>query len=197
MKLHPGKNIRLFENSVLEKLTYVHPAAPIALWGPVVAGCMYYGWTRLTGISLLAWILAGLAAWTLAEYMLHKHVFHFKPNGPFQERIAYLIHGIHHDDPADQRRLLMPPAAAFIIAAVFYAAFCALFGFEKAQPFFAGFICGYLAYDYIHFATHYLKPKAGVLLWLKQYHLKHHFVSPSKRYGVSNPFWDLVFRTQR
>lgn len=199
MKLKPGKNIRLFENPFLEKFSHVHPALPIALWGPVVVFCFAIGiYAGILSVrsSVITFAL-GFCFWTFAEYFLHRYVFHFKPKGPIQERIAFLIHGIHHADPHDERRLLMPPTAAIILALGFYTLYLLVLGPVYTNPFFAGFILGYLAYDYIHFATHYMKPKNKWLLWLKQYHLKHHFMTPNKRYGVSNPLWDLVFRTQK
>lgn len=199
IEITPGKNIRLFKNPLLERLTYVHPAAPLLIWGPVVAFCFSVGIDRgaiSVGLSL-ALALAGLFFWTLAEYVLHRWVFHFEPRNKIEARIAFLIHGIHHDDPNDARRLLMPPVAAVLIALVFYGLFWVALGNLKANPFFAGFIVGYLCYDYIHFLTHFSRPKSKLLLWLKHNHMKHHFVSPETLYGVSNPLWDHVFRTTR
>ncbi len=34
------------------------------------------------------------------------------------------------------------------------------------------------------------------LFYLKRYHRLHHFKTPEKRFGVSNPLWDIVFRTK-
>jgi 4-hydroxysphinganine ceramide fatty acyl 2-hydroxylase len=33
--------------------------------------------------------------------------------------------------------------------------------------------------------------------WLKQYHLRHHFISEKLWFGVSNPSLDIVYRTYR
>lgn len=196
--MRPGKNIRLFRNPVLEQFTYVHPAIPLLLWGPVATYC--FSREILRGeISLgvaLAFVSAGLFFWSLSEYLLHRFVFHFTPHGAFQERIAFLIHGIHHEDPQDERRLLMPPAAAVILASLFYAIFFGLMGSTYANPFFGGFITGYLIYDYTHFAVHFWNPKSKLFKKLKQNHMKHHFVTSDARYGVSNTFWDYVFRSR-
>jgi len=32
-------------------------------------------------------------------------------------------------------------------------------------------------------------------LFLKQYHLRHHYKDDDRGYGVSSPFWDYIFRT--
>lgn len=197
MQLAAGKNIRLFKNPILEQFTYVHPIIPAAVWLPVVIlGYSYPIYNQqLSWASALALALAGLFIWTISEYALHRFVFHFKPIGPITERLAFLFHGIHHDDPEDARRLLMPPVAAIAIASVFYIAFTVTLGPVRANPFFAGFIFGYLCYDYTHFAVHFARPKSKFFKTLKQNHMLHHFVTPEKRFGVSNTFWDHVFRT--
>jgi len=195
--LPAGKNIRLFDNQWLERLPYVHPILPIAVWGPVVVLCFAVGlYQHLLSLSLsLGLALVGLFFWTFAEYVLHRYVFHFHPRGRIQERIAFLIHGIHHDDPHDARRLLMPPVAAILIAAFFYALFLLVLGPVRCNPFFAGFITGYLCYDYIHFITHFVPVKHPWLKQLKANHMRHHFSTPDLRYGVSSPLWDRVFKT--
>jgi sterol desaturase/sphingolipid hydroxylase (fatty acid hydroxylase superfamily) len=62
---------------------------------------------------------------------------------------------------------------------------------------FAGLLIGYLFYDMLHYATHHLPMKKGVWLFLKRYHLRHHFQDDHAGYGVSSPLWDHVFRTRR
>ena len=197
MQLSHGKNIRLFKNPILERFTYVHPILPAAVWVPVVVFCfstaVWQGTLSFANSFILA--LAGLFVWTLSEYGLHRFIFHFKPIGPISDRLYFLFHGIHHDDPEDARRLLMPPVAAIAIASVFYITFWLTLGPVMANPFFAGFIFGYLCYDYTHFAVHFSRPKSKWFKSLKQNHMLHHYATPNKRYGVSNVFWDRVFRT--
>jgi sterol desaturase/sphingolipid hydroxylase (fatty acid hydroxylase superfamily) len=49
----------------------------------------------------------------------------------------------------------------------------------------------------LHYATHHFPMKRGVFLWLKQYHLRHHYKDDHVGYGISSPLWDYVFRTTR
>lgn len=172
---------------------------PLLMWMPVVAYCFGVGISEdvLTFFQSLTLACTGIFIWTLSEYLLHRFVFHFTPNGPIQERIAFLIHGVHHEDPADERRLLMPPVAGAIIAAAFYGLFELALGSILVKPFFAGFIFGYLCYDYTHFAVHFWAPKSEHFKRLKHNHMIHHFVSPEARYGVSNTLWDHVFGTRK
>jgi sterol desaturase/sphingolipid hydroxylase (fatty acid hydroxylase superfamily) len=48
----------------------------------------------------------------------------------------------------------------------------------------------------VHYATHHFTMKRGVWLWLKKYHLRHHYQDDEIGYGVSSPLWDYVFRTR-
>ncbi len=46
-------------------------------------------------------------------------------------------------------------------------------------------------------ATHHKKMKSRVGKYLKKYHLAHHHKFPDRLYGITQPFWDIVFRTGR
>lgn len=196
MKLNPSKRIRMFENPLLERFSYVHPAVPISFWLPVIALMMFLSGRAIGGVLALLIAAAGFFFWTFAEYILHRFVFHLEIDSPLGRRIHFLIHGIHHEDPNDQRRILMPLAPAIIIAIPFYFGFHAVMSPAAAKAFFGGFLVGYLGYDYSHFAFHYVRPKPGTWIYrMKEYHMKHHFVTSDKRFGVSVPFWDSVFGT--
>ena len=113
-----------------------------------------------------AWQLAlltprpGSAIWTLTEYWLHRLVFHWEPDNAFGRRMHFIIHGIHHDHPNDKMRLVMPPSVSIPLAALFFFAFWADLRHAAAFPLFAGFILGYLFYDYTHYYVHHFVPKS-------------------------------------
>ncbi|MEN9722252.1 MAG: hypothetical protein RJB38_238 [Pseudomonadota bacterium] len=196
--LSQGPSIRLFENPLLEALTHVHPLVPLMVWGPVVLLLFYWSTqSELSWGAVAGTAFGGLLFWTLAEYLLHRYVFHFKPRGAFQERIEYLIHGIHHDQPEDATRLVMPPAAAVILATVLYGLFRMVLGPVWVLPFFAGFLIGYLCYDYTHYAIHHFAMSSAMGKYLKGHHMKHHFMTHGARWGVSSPLWDFVFGTMK
>jgi sterol desaturase/sphingolipid hydroxylase (fatty acid hydroxylase superfamily) len=190
------ESIRLFQNPILEALTHVHPLLPLLMWGPVVAALVWISLSdglNVTSVAGLA--VMGVFVWTAVEYFLHRFVFHFRPSAPWQERIAYLIHGIHHDQPQDATRLVMPPAAALILATILYLSFRLVLGVQLVMPFFAGFIAGYLCYDYIHYAIHHFMPRNAALKYLKNHHMKHHYMMHGARWGVSSPLWDVICGT--
>jgi len=195
--------IRLFESDVLEFFTHIHPAVVVVIWLPV--GLFFLARAirnpGLSAIELLAALLVGLGTWTLAEYVLHRFVFHFSPRTSWQERVSFLFHGVHHAQPRSKTRLVMPPAVSVPLGALFYGLFWILVGrgigaTAWVAPLFAGFIFGYLAYDMTHYATHHVRIKGGYFLMVRRHHMRHHAQTPDQRFGVSSPLWDYVFGTE-
>jgi len=149
----------------------------------------------LSGGTIVLSLLAGMFVWTLAEYLLHRFVFHYMPGSEWGQRLHFLMHGIHHDYPQDATRLVMPPVVSVPLAILFYGLFTAVLPSVLVAPFFAGFLLGYVCYDEIHYATHHAPMKGRVGLWLKHHHVRHHYLDPDRGYGVSSPLWDYVFGT--
>jgi sterol desaturase/sphingolipid hydroxylase (fatty acid hydroxylase superfamily) len=72
----------------------------------------------------------------------------------------------------------------------------AIMGQTYGEPFFAGFIFGYLCYDMIHYMLHHFSMRGNKFgLWLQQYHNLHHYANDDKGFGVSSPLWDVIFGT--
>jgi 4-hydroxysphinganine ceramide fatty acyl 2-hydroxylase len=168
------------------------------LYVPVIGYMLYTSvWQRqLSIVAVTALFLLGVLLWTLTEYLIHRYVFHYEPKTRWGKRLHYVIHGVHHDYPNDARRLVMPPVVSIPLAFLFYGLFLLVFG-SLTPPVFAGLVFGYVCYDMLHYATHHLAMKRGARLWLKQYHLRHHFKDDHVGYGISSPLWDYVFRTTR
>ncbi|MBN1246287.1 MAG: sterol desaturase family protein [Anaerolineae bacterium] len=197
------KPIRLFKSDVLEFFTHIHPAVVVVIWLPI-AGYAFVraamdpgiGWG---GIVLGAFL--GLVIWTLAEYTLHRFVFHFKPRTSWQERLSFLFHGVHHAQPRSKTRLVMPPVVSIPLGLLFYGLFVLIVGglFRApawVAPLFGGFTLGYLTYDITHYATHHFRMKHGYFKWVRRHHMLHHAQTPNQRFGVSSPLWDYVFGTE-
>ena len=195
---HQRGSARMFKNPLLEKLSRVHPVTPAILYTPVVVAAVYvaaalYGHSALT----ITWqFAAGWFMWTLSEYWLHRLVFHLPIKSKITERIYFYMHGVHHDWPWDPARLVIPPGASLLLVAGCYGAFRWLLGAEFMYSAFAGFISGYVVYDSVHWYTHVGKSKNRWLKELRELHMRHHFEDPSMGFGVSCPWWDIVFRTQ-
>ena len=183
--------IRLFESDFLEFFTHINPIVVLAIWLPVVA---FFLWRAVTLRPAGSWlfipiaVLSGLLVWTLAEYVLHRFVFHFHPKNPTKrmERILFLFHGIHHAQPRSKTRLVMPPVVSIPLASLFYGLFYVVFAVllsvaQVVAPLFAGFIIGYIAYDMLHYSMHHFSLKGKFF--------------PNLRFGVSSPLWEIIIGT--
>ena len=188
---------RVFENDIAERLSHVHPASPIIAYIPASLFLLYraVGFGQSAG-TVIVLFLTGLFFWTLAEYLLHRYLFHFKFKSKFGTKIHFMIHGIHHDYPRDPKRLVIPLSISIPLAIVVYYLFVLGLGEVTAQAFSAGFLVGYVSYDTIHFASHHFAMKNSRLgQMVKRHHLRHHYQDEHFAYGVSSPFWDHIFRT--
>jgi 4-hydroxysphinganine ceramide fatty acyl 2-hydroxylase len=193
-----NESVRMFRSDFMEFFSHVHPATPLVLYLPVIAYMLYAAFWRgrLSILVVAALFVVGVLIWTLLEYIIHRWVFHYDPKTGIGKKLHFIVHGVHHDYPNDGRRLVMPPVISIPLALIFWIVFAVTLGpFGPAVS--AGFGFGYVCYDSIHYAIHHFPMKRGVLLWLKQYHLRHHFHDDHVGFGVSSPLWDYVFRTTR
>jgi sterol desaturase/sphingolipid hydroxylase (fatty acid hydroxylase superfamily) len=187
----------MFENRLLEALSRVHPVVPPLLYLPVVTVCLAVaiGDRDLGVVSVAGVFLLGLASWSLAEYLLHRFVFHFQPGTRWGGRLHFIIHGVHHDYPHDPMRLVMPPSVSVPLAVLVFVGFRALLGPDWSLPFFAGFLIGYLVYDMAHYHIHHHRSTNRLSIALRRYHYRHHFQQSHRGFGVTSPLWDKIFRT--
>ncbi|MGZ3753696.1 MAG: sterol desaturase family protein [Mucilaginibacter sp.] len=190
-----SESVRMFKNDFLEKLSKVHYSVPLIVFVPIIILTIYFSVTK-SGLNYpeqFYLYASGLIFWTLAEYILHRFVFHFDPKLKWAHRLHFIMHGVHHDYPNDAKRLVMPPSVSLPLAFLFFLLFEAALPAGFCYAFFAGFITGYLCYDMIHYAIHHHNFKSGWAKRLKKHHMIHHYADPHKAYGVSSPLWDEVF----
>ncbi len=192
--IHVTGSGRQFKSDFLEKFSKCHGLVPLFIYAPLVFWLVWLSLHRGLSVGTIAGYAAlGVFIWTFAEYWLHRTVFHFHR----LPKLHYFIHGIHHDYPNDKDRLVMPPGASALPALGFWLVAQATLGDLLALPAFAGFAIGYLWYDMTHFWTHIAKPRTRYGRFLRRHHMLHHFKTPDRRFGVSTPIWDIVFRTFR
>jgi len=168
------------ELSVLPLLLRNGCAAPLSLW--------------LVCASLFC---AGVFLWTLFEYLVHKHCFHWTPPSAAWNMLHFIGHGMHHLTPADKYRLVFPPAVSSLLGLAMRGLFYGvLFPVGVRSALFGGFVVGYACYESIHYLAHHC-PLGSYLQERFRMHSAHHF-NPrkvDKLYGVSTPMWDHVFGT--
>ena len=186
---------RMFESRLLDALSRVHPAVPVAIFAPAVLLLAAWGLEKVNVLGMVGLVVAGYAMWTLFEYWLHRVVFHFEPEKGLGARLHWIIHGIHHDHPNDPLRLVMPPAVSIPLGAVVFGAIYLVFGSRYAPGLGAGFFAGYLAYDMLHYYVHHFRPRTRLGRMLRERHMRHHFQDETRGFGISAPYWDDVFRT--
>jgi dihydroceramide fatty acyl 2-hydroxylase len=185
----------MFDSPWLDRLTRVHPAVPALLYCPAIAVLAVLALRDDSLLRVLVGALAGYLGWTLLEYWVHRTIFHLEPEGGFGARLHWMIHGVHHDHPSDRLRLVFPPVLSMPLAALFLAAFLLGLGRPTGLAVCAGFYAGYLVYDMVHFALHHHRPRSRLGRRLHELHMRHHFEDDERGFGVSAPWWDIVFGT--
>jgi sterol desaturase/sphingolipid hydroxylase (fatty acid hydroxylase superfamily) len=196
IKPRPKGTKQLFDNPLLEKLSRTHIAVPLTMYAVLSAAFLYYGVANMgLGILAITGLFAiGMFSFTLAEYLMHRYLYHMEPTTESRKKFIYTVHGVHHEFPKDKDRLAMPPLLALLIITILYFLFDAVMG-VYVFGFLPGFIIGYSLYLFVHYAVHAFQPPKNFLKVLWVNHGIHHYKEPDKAYGVSSPFWDYIFRT--
>lgn len=186
----------LFRSRVLDLLTRTSP------WIILPLDFFMIGLIIFIGIQYLQIELAhswwfyplGIFTWSLIEYVIHRFAFHFESKSEGGKRVVYAIHLIHHHYPNDEQRLFQPPLVNILLAVVFLGGGYLILG-KNAFIFIPGIINGYILYSFIHYSIHTFKPPFKFLQPLWRHHHLHHHRFHTKAFGVSSPFWDLIFGT--
>ncbi len=195
-KPHTKGTRQLFNNPLLERLTRTHISIPLILFGAVATTLIVYGLNQgyINAINTPLLFIAGLLTFTLIEYIMHRFVFHLSPKTERQEKFAYTVHGVHHDYPKDKDRLAMPPILSLLLSAFFFF-FFKLFMGNLVFAFLPGFVIGYASYLWVHYMVHAFQPPKNFFKVLWIHHGIHHYKDPENAFGVSSPFWDVIFGT--
>jgi sterol desaturase/sphingolipid hydroxylase (fatty acid hydroxylase superfamily) len=129
---------------------------------------------------------AGLLAWTLAEWLLHRYIYHlwksFLTEG----------HALHHAKP---RALIGVPWYLTTIAIILLFELVAIPLRPSSTGVVMGFAwLGYIFYCVLHHGSHHWRFQRGWLKTMKRHHLLHHAHS-DYNWGFTTPLWDYVFGT--
>ena len=188
---------RMFKSDFMEFFSRVHFTTPLIIYVPLISFFTYLTITNpeMSFLGKIGYYALGLFLWTIAEYFIHRYLFHYHPKTELMERIHFLTHGVHHDYPQDSTRLVMPPAVSIPLAFFFYFFFRGVAGAALVNPLFAGFVLGYLIYDMTHFAVHHANWKSSVFRRIKKHHMDHHYRNPDAGFGFTSKLWDKIFGT--
>lgn len=132
--------------------------------------------------------LAGIVAWTLAEYVLHRFLVRRIP------RLRQMYEAHHRDQHAligISSLVSAPVALVALLAPLWW-----LGGQEFACSMTAGLLFGYLSYAAAHHLAHHRPARPGSLFYaLKRRHALHHHVTRQGNFGVTSGAWDRLFGT--
>jgi sterol desaturase/sphingolipid hydroxylase (fatty acid hydroxylase superfamily) len=137
------------------------------------------------------WLLAcilGVAEWTLAEYLIHRFVFHQLP-------VIARMHDMHHESPGAligaPLWLSMSAFGSGVFIPLWWSA-----GFDIASGMTTGLVFGYLWYVTVHTVIHRWRLDQSSLLYqIKLRHLRHHYSTGEGNFGVTTCLWDLLLGT--
>lgn len=141
------------------------------------------GWGR--SVALLA---AGVLLWSLAEYLVHRFVFH-------GVLVLRRMHDEHHRRPLEWIGVpswyTVPTVAALAIV------LASALGPAAAEAVTAGVVVGYLVYCGVHVCYHHRPSALGAYgRFMAAHHGRHHRGARGN-YGVSTPLWDIALGTYR
>lgn len=169
-------------------------AAFTAIGCASVAGAVALG--RASALECLAFAAAGFFSWTIVEYSLHRFSFHATRDLGWLKGPGPALHQQHHRMPHRPEYL----GTRVGLALPYYALFASLFWIvtrdaSRSLLLGGGLALGYALYEWVHFSTHYRAPVTRLGRYLKKYHMLHHYQDTRMRFGVTTPFWDIVFGT--
>ncbi|KAJ2717210.1 fatty acid alpha-hydroxylase [Coemansia spiralis] len=188
-----------FANPVLETLTRTPWWVIPLYWTPIIVTALTLGADYEPPNVMLVGFVFGLVSWTLAEYSIHRFVFHYDenlPEGTVAQLAHFLLHGVHHYLPMDPLRLVMPPVLSTFLGLILLAILCCIFTPGMAHAVVGGLATGYVLYDECHYWLHHGTSPHKYLSKLKTYHLRHHYNDFKAGFGITSDFWDNVFGTQ-
>ena len=103
---HLSRPARIFGAPYLEVFTKTPWYMIPIFWLPIIAYNVKRSLeTGLSADQITIYFLSGMALWTLAEYVIHRFLFHLDdvlPDSTAWLTIHFLLHGIHHYLPMDR-----------------------------------------------------------------------------------------------
>jgi len=153
---------------------------------------------RLVPLSLV-FVLVGALTFYVSEYGFHRFAFHAAPSRfVFVRKLQHRLHYDHHTTPERLDLLFLPLWFLVPNLAVTAAAFLLVFGGAAVASAMAGVLLAIFHYEWVHYLAHIpYQPRTRIGRWIKQYHLRHHYISEKFWFGVSNPSMDFLGGTYR
>ena len=155
--------------------------------------------------AAVAWYAGGWVAWTLAEYLVHRYVLHWRfPDGPgawqhFLHVTFDSLHSEHHARPWDGNHINGAIHDTLLFVTLF-GALAFLAPAHTAPALWAGFIQAYVVEEWVHHSVHFkgVYPLRGrYWRYITRHHCYHHSPRGSElAFGLTSGLWDAVFDTR-
>ena len=135
--------------------------------------------------------VAGLAAWTFLEYVIHFWLGHL-PKGKILISSEHLK---HHANILYFTPLRLKVRGALPVLSVLLIIASVLFGLLVGLGFVSAVAVGWTTYEWLHQSIHVNGPTNWYSRWAARHHLSHHFALPHRNHGVTTPILDIILRT--
>ena len=170
------------------RVALAYPASVMVPCAGLVVLAMGWQQSFAAGPGLAAALaVAGLAAWTLVEYVLHRWLLHGVE--PFRR-----WHLAHHRHAGVAIRVPVLFSVLLVLAVVGLPALLSG-GSAFAAPLSAGMLLGNVLQESVHHRLHDTRPLGSWLEARRRLHGFHHFRDERRGYGTLTDFWDHVFGT--
>jgi sterol desaturase/sphingolipid hydroxylase (fatty acid hydroxylase superfamily) len=167
---------------------------PLALYAPASAALLAFALDAGSAARAVLLAAAGVALWTLMEYLIHRFLLHLIPRGSMRRYVAGR-HILHHRDPTGHPGLVLLWVSG-LVGLLTSLLLVALLGPVAGAAVMGGVVLGYLAYEYAHLAAHLgTRPLTPWGARLRAHHLAHHERSARANFAIVLPLWDALFRT--
>jgi sterol desaturase/sphingolipid hydroxylase (fatty acid hydroxylase superfamily) len=150
----------------------------------------------------LLFYVAGYIVWTWVEYEVHRYVLHGRfADGPgviqhFLHANFDHLHWEHHARPWDGNHVSGTLKDTGLFVAILLG-LSLLFPSWTASLLIAGVIQAYILEEWVHHSVHFGRFKNRYFRYIRRHHLYHHSPRGSEAgYGLTNGFWDVVYRTR-
>jgi 4-hydroxysphinganine ceramide fatty acyl 2-hydroxylase len=145
------------------------------------------------------WVVIGALTFYVSEYGFHRFAFHAGPSRfAFVRKLQNRLHYDHHTEPDRLDLLFLPIWFLVPNLAMTALGFAILFGWAIVGSAMFGVTLAIFHYEWVHYVAHIpYQPRTRFGRWVKQYHLRHHYISEKFWFGVSNPSMDFVGGTYK
>ncbi|MGG2066281.1 sterol desaturase family protein [Bacillus sp. S14(2024)] len=171
----------------------------VIMIGILIGFIVFLNMQLFTWIAAIA-VIAGIIFYTINEYVTHRFLFHLKPpKNPFLLKILKRLHYDHHVYPNDLKLLFLPVWYSLPGFTIYlFIVYGITSSITVTLSFGIGMIFMLLVYEWKHYIAHRpIRPMTPYGRWLKKQHILHHYKNENYWFGVSNLFYDFLFKTYK